>query len=165
MKTIISLVVVIAFSCSAIAVAVENSEPSYKSVLTKSVKVQDDAVPPVPVPDSVPAGVPVESGTVMEGPAVGQPMMVAPMAGGCCNPCATPCCPPPPQSMIFCLKDPCGCMHEAKVCVPGCCVGEQPCITWRNGIFGRQIATLCWKCCDHQVRVIICRNGRVKVRG
>lgn len=112
----------------------------------------------------VPADMLVEAPSVMmDSVVMAQPVM----ASSCCQSCcATPCCcPPAPTNRTFCLVDSCGCSHQATVCVPGCCAGEEPCITWRKGIFGRQIATMCWKCCGHKVTVIVCRNGRVKVRG
>lgn len=181
MKTTLSLVAVLAFSFTAIAVAVEDGSAvsvlSTSAIQPKSV-VQDDVVPPAPVPEptipatpaapSIQIPAPVPSQTVIEGPSVmSQPMMAVPVASGCCNSCcATPCCcPPPPVSVTYCLQDTRCCSHEVNVCVPACCAGEQPCISWRKGIFGRQIATLCWKCCDHQVKVTICRSGKVKVRG
>lgn len=186
MKTKFGLVVTFVFSLSAIAVAVENSETrdgNSRSVLESSFFVQDDQIPPAPVPESsvpvapvpqaadipAPAPVPMPGQTVMEGPAVMlPPMMAAPVPGmGCNTCCVTPCrcCPPAPKSLTYCLQDPCGCMHEATICVPGCCLGEEPCISWRKGVFGRQIATLCWNCCDHKVTVIVTRKGKVKVRG
>jgi hypothetical protein len=65
---------------------------------------------------------------------------------------------------VFCLQDPCGGSHEACVDVPACCGGEQPCVTWRQGAGKRQIAKLCWERCDHKVKVIITRKGKVRVR-
>jgi hypothetical protein len=174
----------LAFSFSAITMAVANSDSGDDgvSVLAMSV-IQDNAAPPVaPVAQDpvVPvAPVPATGDILIQGPSVvtdsvmmGQPMGIAPV-GGCQSCCATPCCckpaprccPPPPKPVVFCLQDPCGCTHKACVTVPACCACEQPCITWRNGIFGRQIATLCWKCCDHEVKVTISRKGRVRVRG
>lgn len=96
--------------------------------------------------------------------------MATPTAAACCNTCGQVCtkrrrrCCPPPVPTEFCLTDPCGCTHEACIEVPACCCGEQPCIKWRNGILGRQIATLCWECCDFEAKVIITRKGKVRVR-
>jgi hypothetical protein len=164
----------LAFSFTAMAVAVENDGSAVSVLATSSSKVvlQDEVVPPAPVPTSPEAAAPapVADQTVMEGPIVmdGSAGMMAPGAcGGCNTCCVTPCrcCPPPPVSMTFCLQDPCCCSHQVDVCVPACCAGEEPCITWRKGILGRQIATMCWKCCGHEVKVTICRSGKVKVRG
>ncbi len=83
----------------------------------------------------------------------------------CCQVCCMPC-PPPPVEMTFCLQDPCNCcVYEACVCVPACCAGEQPCVTWKQGILGRQIATLCWQCCGHEAKVVVTKHGKVRVRG
>ncbi len=75
------------------------------------------------------------------------------------------CAKPAPVPLEFCLVDPCGCNHVACIEVPVCCLGEQPEISWRQNGRGRQVATLCWNCCDHQVKVIITRNGKVRTRG
>ncbi len=88
----------------------------------------------------------------------------------CCKQCCeqTCCCPcpPPPVEMVVCLQDPCGCCtYEACVCVPACCAGQQPCVTWRGALAGRKVATLCWECCGHEVKVVVTRNGVVRVRG
>lgn len=85
----------------------------------------------------------------------------------CCEPCCDPCCaPPPPAQTVLCLQDPCTCCtYEVCVCLPACCCGEQPCVTWRNGIFGRRVAILCWECCGHSAKVVVTRRGRVIVRG
>ena len=75
------------------------------------------------------------------------------------------CCPPPPMCKTLCVKDPCGCCScTVNVCVPGCCC-EEPCVSWRSGIFGRRIATYSWPCCGHSVKVVVNRRGDVKVRG
>lgn len=185
MKTTTNIIamLVITFSAVAIAVAGNDSNDGLVSVLATKAVIQDAAEPPTPVavPESAAeevapvqpvaqdpvAPVAVEAAApsvVVDSVVIGQPV-----AGfGCCQSCcATPCCccPPAPIKTSFCLVDPCGCSHQACVCVPACCAGEQPCITWRNGLFGRQIATMCWTCCGHKVRVIICRSGKVKVRG
>lgn len=189
MKTTISLVamLVITFSAIAITVASDDSSNARVSVLAVSALdsgtvVQDEAVPPVPTETAVQDPVaPVEpvaqdpvapvpdetqiaspSDIVMDSVVMNPPMSVNSGCQTCCQ--SQCCCPPAPKRMTFCLVDPCGCSHEACVCVPGCCLGQEPCITWRNGIFGRQIATMCWKCCGHKVTVIVCRSGKVKVR-
>ena len=72
------------------------------------------------------------------------------------------CCP---VKTTICLEEPnCGCTHEIKVTLPGCCMGEAPVVSWRRGILGRQIATLCWTCCDKRVKVVIPRFGGPRVR-
>ena len=192
MKTITSIVamLVITFSAITMAVASSKSNDGLVSVLADSaavqpnVVVQDEAVPPVPAQPVAPVAqepvapvaqepvtplpveVPAEAPSVMmDSVVMDQPMMVASV---CCQSCcATPCCcpSPGPTNTNFCLVDPCGCSHQACISVPVCCAGEEPCITWRKGIFGRQIATMCWTCCGHKVTVIVCRSGRVKVRG
>ena len=189
MKTTISLVamLVITFSAIAITVANDDSDEGRVSVLalkpSSPINLQDEAEPPVPAEAAVQEPVaPVEpvaqdpvapipdesqiaspSDIVMDSVVMNPPMTANSGCASCCQPRC--CCPPSPKRMKYCLVDPCGCSHEACVCVPGCCLGEEPCITWRKGIFGRQIATLCWKCCGHSVRVVVCRSGRVIVRG
>ena len=116
-----------------------------------------------------------QESSVMEAPAVAPgvdyaapatmvPQAVYPAHTGPCNACCsqTCCCPVPVR---MCLVDPCGCPHEVCVEVPPCCVGQQPVVSWRNGIFGRQIASVCWPCCDKQVKVIVTKHGKVRVRG
>ena len=88
----------------------------------------------------------------------------------CCapapEPCCQPCCPPPPVRMELCVKDPCSCCtYQASVCIPACCAGEEACVTWRRGWFGRRVATYTWKCCGHCVDIVVTRHGRVIVRG
>lgn len=81
--------------------------------------------------------------------------------------CKVCCCKPKQpkkQKATFCLQDPRGCTHDACVKVPACCVGEAPNVQWSRGLLGRQIARLCWNCCDHEVKVIVTRRGKVKVR-
>jgi len=87
----------------------------------------------------------------------------------CCAPkCCVPTCCTPCVKMVsktFCLVDPCTCCtSSAKVCIPETCCAEEPCVTWRNGLFGRRIATLCWKGCCEKVEVVVTRRGRVIVR-
>ncbi len=136
---------------------------------------QEPSVPPAPVPQEpvqapVPQDVaPMEIAPPYQAPViVDQSMMQMPAASNCCSSCCvTPCCcpPPPPINQTICLVDPCGCTYEASVCVPACCAGQQPRVAWRKGIFRRQIATVCWDCCGHQVKVVITGHGKVKVRG
>jgi hypothetical protein len=59
-----------------------------------------------------------------------------------CNPC------PPPQ---------------VTVCVPGCTV-ETPCVSWRDGVFGRRLATYVWPTSGYRVEVVLTRRGDVIVR-
>jgi hypothetical protein len=85
------------------------------------------------------------------------------LAGDCRGDC---CAPPPPVEVVLCVKDPCTCCtYEVSVCLPACCANEVPCIRWRNGIFGRRVATYAWECCGHAVDIVITKHGRVKVRG
>lgn len=64
----------------------------------------------------------------------------------------------------MCLVDPLGCEYEACIEVPVCCLNETPCIEWNKRLLGRKVATICWECCDHEVKVIVTRRGKVKVR-
>jgi hypothetical protein len=138
---------------------------------------QDIVQPPVPGEPQIQQRVPgyfVEPApsVIMDSQRMYDPMVAAPVASGCCETCCRKAscrkkcrCPKPePVSMEFCLVDPCGCSHEACIEVPPCCVGEQPEISWRKGVLGRQIATLCWQCCDHEVKVIVTGSGKVRVR-
>ena len=90
-------------------------------------------------------------------------------AGGCCaTACGEPCCaacPPPPVTMVLCVQEPCTCCtHEVTVCVPACCQGQEACVSWRRGLFGRQIATCTWACCGYRLEIVITKHGRVIVR-
>jgi hypothetical protein len=75
-------------------------------------------------------------------------------------------CAPPPIEVVLCIDDPCDCCgpQDVCVCVPCCCT-EEPCVTWRNGIFGRRVATYTWRCCGHSVDVVVTRRGELIVRG
>lgn len=82
--------------------------------------------------------------------------------GRCCQPC---CVPPPPVEITLQLIDPCTCCPvEVCVCIPACCADEAPCIKWRNGLFGRRVADVSWKCCKHKAKVIVNKCGEVTVR-
>jgi hypothetical protein len=74
-------------------------------------------------------------------------------------------CVPPPIELALCVDDPCDCCpaQEVCVCVPCCCT-EAPCISWRNGLFGRRVATYTWACCGHSVEVVVTRKGELIVR-
>lgn len=74
-------------------------------------------------------------------------------------------CGPPPMKVTLCVDDPCDCCagQIVSVCVPCCCT-ETPCVSWRNGIFGRRIATFTWACCGHSVEVVVTRRGDLIVR-
>lgn len=62
------------------------------------------------------------------------------------------------------LVDPTGCVHHACVQVPVCCLNEAPRVSWKGRLFGRQVATLCWDCCDFEAKVVVTRRGKVRVR-
>ena len=64
----------------------------------------------------------------------------------------------------FCLLDPNGCEYEVCAKIPAHCVDESPTVNWQCRLLGRKVATLCWECCDHQIKVIVKRCGKVKVR-
>lgn len=85
----------------------------------------------------------------------------------CCEPAPAPvCCPAPPADVTktLCLVDPCtGCSKTVDVCIPACCAEETPCIKSRDGIFGRKIFYVTWKCCDHKVKVVWTAFGGVRV--
>lgn len=87
-------------------------------------------------------------------------------SAGCCQPVGCPCPVPVPKvSTTICLYDACTCTTtQATLCLPATCCGEPPQITWRSGIFGRRIATLCWPCCGYMAEVVVTRHGRVIVR-
>ncbi len=106
----------------------------------------------------------VDPGVAHAAPGTMAPQAVYAAPAGPCNTCCCQsCCCPVPVRM--CLVDPCGCPHEVCVEVPPCCVGQQPVVSWRSGIFGRQIASVCWPCCDKQVKVVVTKHGKVRVRG
>lgn len=49
--------------------------------------------------------------------------------------------------LMMVTKNPAdGCYYEIPLCVPGCCVGEEPRIDCRRGIFGRGVVEYCWPC-------------------
>lgn len=74
-------------------------------------------------------------------------------------------CPPPPIHATLPVCPPCRCCNTTvEVCVPGCCT-EAPCVSWRDGLFGRSIGIYTWPCCDHSVKVVVNRRGEVKVKG
>ena len=129
---------------------------------------QDAEEVDAPVPAEVPTEAQAESPSVVdEGVVIDEPAPEVVLSDPCCPVCCVSCCccpPPPPTPTIFCLVDPCGCTHQACMNVPACCAGEQPVITWRSGIFGRQIAKLCWTCCGHRSKVVITCLGKVRVR-
>ena len=92
-------------------------------------------------------------------------MMPPPSVAGCDTCCEVVCCCRKcPTTANFCLIDPDGCEVEFCARIPECCVGHQPKVSWRCGIFGRKIATLCWDCCPQTVKVIVTRRGKIKVR-
>jgi hypothetical protein len=74
-------------------------------------------------------------------------------------------CAPPPIEVALCVDDPCDpCPpQQVCVCVPCCCT-EAPCVSWRNGLFGRRVATYSWECCGHSVEVVVTRRGELIVR-
>ena len=74
-------------------------------------------------------------------------------------------CTPPPIEVKLFVDDPCDCCpgQEVCVCVPCCCT-EAPCVSWRNGIFGRRVATYTWPCCGYSVDVVVTHKGELIVR-
>ena len=82
---------------------------------------------------------------------------------GRCHDCV---CQPMPVAKTLCVVDPCtGCKYQVCVKVPPCCCDEQPCVSWRRGVFGRKVLSYKWKCCGHCVDVVITKFGRTIVRG
>ena len=156
MNIVFKGVIAIALTCGAITVAQE-SQPSREPI---AVSVLQPSETSARVILQEPAAIMPEQSTPAE------IILAAPMeSNGCDICCATPCCCPAPcVPTVFCLVDPCGCSHEACVNVPACCAGEQPNVNWRGGLFGRQVATLCWTCCDYQAKVVVTCHGKVKVR-
>jgi hypothetical protein len=72
---------------------------------------------------------------------------------------------PPPIEVALCVDDPCDCCAPQTVCVcVPCCCTEEPCVTWRNGLLGRRVATYSWPCCGHTVEVVVTRRGELIVR-
>ena len=134
--------------------------PSAAQATQESISDKPIVDTPVPAGDSVLQG-PVE---VQQGEMPAD-VYFAPTSCGtcCCQPC---CCRPCPVSTTFVIVDPCTCCsYEICVNVPPCCVGNAPAVDWRGGIFGRRVARLCWNCCDKQVKVVVTRRGKVRVRG
>ena len=154
---------------------------------TTLVSFQEEA-PPVPEPD---VAIQETQESISDAPAIEAPVpapepesvlqdqviieqgylpaeIVMPEAGYACGTCCSQpcCCPPCPVSTTFMITDPCKCCsYEICVTVPPCCVGIQPTVDWRGGIFGRRVAELCWPCCDKQVKVVVTKHGKVRVRG
>ena len=102
---------------------------------------------------------------------VSQPLIAHPTTACSTCHCVTCCCKkktkvrkPRKRNAKFCLVDPKGCTHEACVKVSECCDGEAPTVNWHKRALGRQVATLCWDCCDEEAKVIVTRRGKVKVR-
>ncbi len=83
----------------------------------------------------------------------------------CCRVCcAIRCrCRTPKVPTDVCLIDPCGCSYKACVDVPACCAGQSPTVAWRDGVGHRQIATLCWNCCDYRAKVVVTGRGKTRV--
>jgi hypothetical protein len=59
-------------------------------------------------------------------------------------------------------RDPCR-PHQVTICVPICSV-EPPCVSWRDGVFGRRVATYVWPSSGYEMEVIVTRRGDVIVR-
>ena len=168
MKTKLSLAALLIFSFSTIAAAVtHDQEVSVLEVAPAAnagIMVQDSVlVPEVYAPTPLQPAIPpayqhdvFQDDVLMTAPQTVLSPAFAPAP--CCDPCRK-------IETTICIVDPCGCSHEACVCIPACCVGETPCVTWRKGLLGRQIAKVCWTCCDHDVTVIVTRRGKVRVRG
>ena len=173
MKLILGMAVVIAavFSGSDDGARQSVLEPSSQPVLVDNGPVvtrsyQDSALTPAVVEDAISApqlqeALPVEVGVPL---VVGRPAFhLQPAQFSNCE-CVVCCKPPKHQEMEFELVDPNGCAHIACVKVPFCCVNELPVVSWKCRPLGRQIATLFWECCDHEVKVVVTRRGKVRVR-
>jgi hypothetical protein len=74
----------------------------------------------------------------------------------CCD-----CCTEPVKTILH-IQDPCTCCAiEVPVCVPGCCT-DAPCVSTRQGIFGRTITEYSW-CCGFRVKIVMTRRGDIVV--
>ena len=72
---------------------------------------------------------------------------------------------PQPVPVTVCITDPCTCcVKHVTVCVPACCVGQQPVIKVRKGVLGRSVHKMCWPCCDFKATAVITACGDVRVR-
>lgn len=100
----------------------------------------------------------------IHGPVANPPVVVHSHRCTTCKHVQCRCRRPAKVATVFCLVDPSGCEHHACINVPACCAGEQPSVSWKGRLFGRQVATLCWACCDKEVKVVVTRRGKVKVR-
>jgi hypothetical protein len=104
---------------------------------------------------------------LVQQPFVQQPFVQQSFAPAFCTTCRARTCrcqPDPLTVTVFCLTDPCGRQHEACIEVPACCALEQPTVSWKGNLFGRQVACLCWDCCEYEAKVVISRNGKIRVR-
>ena len=129
-----------------------------ETVLERPVIAQD-SLAPSRIPNSIDAPI------ILDHNFAAPPAVVAPAPQICveCH-CVTCCCKPKRKiETTFCLVDPLGCKHDACVRVPACCANEAPRVSWNRRLLGRKVATLCWDCCDHKVKVIVTRRGKVKV--
>jgi hypothetical protein len=120
-------------------------------------------------------------GAAQEGPAAPATEVVTPDCGDCgqCGECREPkyclvyrehharrkvCCDPclPAIKTVVRIQDPCTCSPvEVPVCVPGCCT-DAPCVTTRDGLFGRSITEFTWRC-GFRVRVVMTRSNTIIV--
>jgi hypothetical protein len=50
-----------------------------------------------------------------------------------------------PLTMIVCNPAD-GCYYEIPICIPGCCVGEEPRMDGGRGLLGRGVVEFCWEC-------------------
>jgi hypothetical protein len=172
MKMMIGALAALVLACGLTAMSVADSDANVgKHFMILQETEQVEAPVPVEAPVQVeapqPGELPVDSPSVLtDGVVIDQPVPEAAFESQCCPVSCVPCCcpPPAPTPTVFCLVDPCGCSHQACIRVPACCAGEQPVISWRKGIFRRQIATLCWSCCGHKAKVIVTCCGKVRVR-
>jgi hypothetical protein len=71
----------------------------------------------------------------------------------------------PTRPVVLIVDDPCDpCRpHHVTVCVPVCSV-ETPCVSWRDGVFGRRVATYVWPSSGYEIEVVVTRRGDVIVR-
>jgi hypothetical protein len=71
----------------------------------------------------------------------------------------------PLTTMQLCVDDPCNpCPpFTVVVCAPACPL-EAPCVSWRDGAFGRRVATYVWPSTGYRVDVVVTRRGEVIVR-
>ena len=139
-------------------------------IVTRSVQetvLEQPIIDETMIQESLPATPTIVGNPHLDNPVLIQPPVVHAPAAACTECRIVTCCRKSKthSTAEFELIDPSGCVHIACAKVPVCCTNEAPVVSWKcRRLLGRQVATLCWECCDHEVKVIITRRGKVKVR-